>query len=144
MAQRVKGQDVEVLIIVGGVAQDTITDIRNFEVVVKLDKLQEGYLGETTDRYDEIFKGCDGSMEMHFENSDVFNLITSVIDRARRRVPGVKVNIKATMNMPNGERPRIVLQDAFFANVPMTFGSRSDYGNIKLDFSTSDYSVLTT
>ncbi len=57
MAQRIKGQEIEVRLIVDGVLQSTLTDIRSFEVTPKLEKLEEQYLGETTMRYDEIFNG---------------------------------------------------------------------------------------
>jgi hypothetical protein len=140
--QRIKGQEVEVLLIVNGQVQQTITDVRSFEVTPKFDKLEEGYLGETTDRYDEMFKGVRGAMELHFENQDIFNLVQSVLDRARRRTPGTIVNIKATLRFPNGQRPRVIIQDAFFGDMPINFGSRADYGTLKLDFESSNFQKI--
>lgn len=140
--QRIKGQEVEVLIVANGTVQDTITDVRSFEIGLKLDVLQEGYLGEKTDRYDEIFRGVRGRMELHFENSDIFDLFKTIVDRAKRRTPGAQINIKASFAFPNGERPRVILKDVFFGEIPMSFGSRSDYGAVTLDFQGSDYSVL--
>lgn len=143
-AQRIKGQEVECLLVVDGVPQSTITDIRNFEMEAKLEQLEEGYLGETTDRYDDIYKGIRGKMELHFENEDVFTLIASLIDRARRRTPGTQVNIKASLNFPNGDRARVLIPNVYFGALPLSFGSRTDYGNIALDFVASDFQVLTT
>lgn len=140
--QRIKGQEVEVLLIVDGSIQDTITDVRSFEVAAKLEIQEEGYLGEKTNRYDEIFNGMRGRMELHFENQDVFNLMGSIVDRAKRRTPGTQVNIKATLNFPNGQRPRFLIPDASFGEVPFNWGSRSDYGVMSLEFQASDFDII--
>lgn len=141
-SQRIKGQEVEVLLVVDGTVQDTVTDVRSFEIAAKLEQKEEAYLGEKTNRYDEIFNGVRGRMELHFENKDVFGLMTSIIDRAKRRTPGTQINIKATLNFPSGDRTRVLIADAFFGEIPVGFGSRSDYGTVSLDFQASDLSVL--
>lgn len=140
--QRIKGQEVEVIIIVDGEAQDTITDVRSFEIAVKTELKEEGYLGEKTNRYDEIFNGIRGRMELHFENQDIFDLFTSVKDRAKRRTPGTQINLKATLNFPNGERPRVFIPNVFFGEMPMNFGGRGDYGTVGLEFSAEDFDNL--
>lgn len=144
MAQRIKGQEVSVLLIVDNVQQDTITDIKSFEVTFMTEILTEGYLGETTNRKDEIFNGVSGKMELNFENQDIFALFTSIIDRARRRTPGTQINVKAALNFPNGQRPKIYLNDVSFGALPMSFGSRSDYGTVSLDFEAPDARIVTT
>lgn len=142
MGLRIKGQEVELMLIVDGAQQDTITDFRSFEVASKLEIKEEGYLGEKTNRYDEIFNGVRGRMELNFESPSVFDLIKSVVDRAKRRTPGTQINIKATLNFPSGEKKRVLIQDAFFGEMPLNFGSRSDYGTVGLDFSAQDVSYL--
>lgn len=140
--QRIKGQEVEVLLVVNNIVQATITDVRSAEFAAKFDILQEGYLGETTDRYDEIYKGMRGTLEFHFENEDVFTLLQSIVDRARRRTPGTLINIKAALNFPNGQRPRIIVRDTHFGEIPFNFGDRAAYGSMKLDFGASDFSRI--
>ncbi len=140
--QRIKGQEVETLIVVDGVVQENITDIRSFEVAAKLEIKEEGYLGEKTNRYDEIFNGVRGRMELHFENADVFTLIQSVANRAKRRTPGVQINIKATLNFPNGDRSRIQINDVALGELPINFGSRGDYGTLAVEFQAEDFNVL--
>lgn len=142
MAQRIKGQEIEVLLILNGVVQKTITDVRNFEMGWLTEILKEGYLGETTDRYDSVFHGIKGKMDFHFENSDIFSLIQSLVDKAQRRTPGTKVNIKATLNFPNGQRVRIIVPNAEFGEFPMSFGGRADYGSITVDFNASQAQVI--
>jgi len=142
MSQRIKGQEVEVILVADGVIQDTITDVRSFEVAAKLEKKEEGYLGEKTNRYDEIYNGVRGRMELHFENQDILDLAFAIIDRAKRRTPGTKINVKATLNFPNGETPRVFLPDVFFGELPMNFAGRADYGAVTLDFEGSDVQKL--
>lgn len=142
-AQRIKGQECNLLLVQDGQPLDTITDVRSFEITAKLDVLEEGYLGETTVRLDEIFKGCKGKITLHFENKDVFDLITSITARARRRTPGLKINAKVTLNFPNGDRPRVQIKNLFFGDIPMNFAGRSDYGEVTLDFQVEDqYTVI--
>lgn len=142
MAQRIKGLEVEAILVADGVVQDTITDVRSFEVAFQTEILREGYLGETTDRRDEVFRGVRGRMELHFENRDVFTLFAKIVDRARRRTPGTRINIKATLNFPNGQRPKVIINDAFFGELPMNFASRTDYGTVGLEFEASDARTL--
>lgn len=142
MSQRIKGQEVEVVVIVDGNPQDTLSAIRSASISFKTEIKQEGYLGETTDRYDEVFKGCKGDIEFHYDSPAVFDLITAIVNRARRRAPGVKVNIKMTLNFPSGRRARVTLRDVAFGDLPLSFGSRSDYGSFKLDYACSDGQVL--
>jgi len=139
---RLKGQEVECLLVVDGVAQNSITDIRSFEVAAKTEIKEEGYLGEKTNRYDEIFNGVRGRIEFHYENQDVFDLLTSILDRAKRRTPGTQINIKATLNFPNGDRPRVLINDAFFGEIPFNFASRGDYGTFALEFAAQDLTVV--
>jgi len=140
--QRIKGQEVEVIIVEGGQPLNTIRDVRSFDISAQLEILSEGYLGETTDRRDEIYRGFSGSMELNFENPDILDFTRRIVDRARRREPGLVINVKATLQFPSGKRTRVLLKDVFFGEVPMSFGSRSDYGTVSLSFEGSDYSVL--
>ncbi len=140
--QRIRGQETEILLIVDNVIQDTITDVRSIEFAFKFEMKEEGYLGERTNRYDEIFNGMRGRIELHFENDDIFDLITAILDRAKRRTPGTLINIKTTLNFPNGDRPRVVIPDVKFGEVPINFASRSDYGTMGLDFQAEDAQIL--
>jgi hypothetical protein len=142
MSQRIKGQEVEVMLIVDGVMKDTTTAVRNFEVAPKLEIKEEGYLGEKSNRFDEIFNGVRGRFELHVENKDFLDIMMAVIDRAKRRTPGTQINIKATLNFPNGDRPRVLISDAFFGEMPLNFGSRSDYGALTIEFASSDIKKL--
>ena len=143
MAQRIKGQEVEIVVLDNGEPVQNLTTARSLEVAWKTEQLQEGYLGETTDRYDTIYKGIRGRVEFHFSGPQIFDLIKSIVDKARRRTPGQKINIKATLNFPDGSRARIVIPDAEFGEMPVSFGDRTSYGTFSLDFGASDARSLT-
>ncbi len=140
---RVKGQEVEILLVVDDAPVETLTDIKDFELEAELEILSEGYLGQTSEQKDEIYKGCKGTMTLHFTDKTPITLMRTVIDRARRRTPGTVINVKATLNFPTGgDRLRISVANAFFGAIPMTFGSRNDYGTIKLEFAAEDFDIL--
>lgn len=139
MAQRLKGQETTLSVLVNGVEQLSLHDIKNFSITPNFDILEEGYLGETTNRFDEVMKGVGVEMEVHTEDEGVFAFLEAVKDRAQRRTPGTTINIMATLNYPNGQRPRIVLKDVFFADMPFNIGSRTDYASFKLSGKCSDF-----
>jgi len=142
VAARIKGQEVEVLVVVDGAPKTNMTSVRSFEVTLNTEIMSEGYLGETTERKDSIFKGVSGKIELHFDNQEVMKVYQAIVDKARRRTPGTKINIKATLNFPGGQRPRILVSDVEFGALPLSFGSRSDYGSATLDFESSDVSFM--
>ena len=142
MAQRIKGQEVEVLLVVNGEPQAALFDIKSFEMAFQQEILSEGYLGETTNRRDSIFKGISGRFEAHVENQEFLTFFTTLVDKARRRAPGTQINLKVTLNFPNGDRPRILIPDAEFGELPLNFGSRQDYGSVSITFEAAEASVL--
>lgn len=142
MAQRVKGQDVSVIVVQDGQILASLHDVRNFEVTLKITKKQEGYVGEKTDRYDEIFNGADFRLSIHTEDEGVFPIIQAIIDRARNRTPGVVFNVQATLNYPNGDRPIVVLPDVHFGDVPVNVPGRGDYVELTYEGSCSTPNFL--
>lgn len=141
---RIRGEDVEVMLVAGGQQQDLITDIKSLEITLDLQVLSEGFLGETTMRKDDIFNGVSGRIEMHFSDIAVFKLLGNIVNRARRRMPGFTVNIKGTFRFPNGQVARCILPNVKFGQVPISFGDRAAYGSITLPFENEDLTVLTT
>ena len=140
--QRIRGQEIEVLVVVNGAPKTNMTSVRSFEVTLNTEVMSEGYLGETTERKDSIYKGVSGKIELHFDNQEVMKVYQAIVDKARRRTPGTKINIKATLNFPGGQRPRVLISDCEFGPMPLSFGSRSDYGTASLDFEASDVSFM--
>lgn len=140
--QRIKGQETTVIIVENGNPLNTIRDIQSMDMEAALEIISEGYLGETTLRKDEKYNGYSGSIGMHFSNPEILNLTRRIIDRARRRDPGLKINIQTTLQFPNGVRTRVILKDCFFGAIPMSFGGQGEYGSVTLPFEGSDFSVI--
>lgn len=139
---RIKGQEVELIFIENNVPLTTIADIRSFEMAAQLEITREGYLGETTDRRDSVYRGFRGRIEVHMENKDVLEFVRRLIDKARRRTPGARINMKVTLVFPGGDRVRVVLKDLAFGEVPISFAGRAEYGTIGLDFEGEDYNQI--
>ena len=142
MAARIKGQETEVVVIADGVPQTNLTDIKDSEFAFKMEIIQEGYLGQTTDKYDSVFKGVRGKMTLHFDNPDVFTMALKIKDKARRRTPGVKFNLKMTLNFPSGRRARVVIPDVEFGELPFNFSDRSQFVSHSIEFAASDAFAL--
>jgi hypothetical protein len=118
------------------------TDINSFEMTNVTEVKEEGYLGEKSDRYDEIYKGYSGSFKMHNSTGAILDFLEVIKDRAQRRTPGVVINIKATLAFPNGDRTRVILSDAFFDASGVNFGSRDAYGETTVAFKGTDWRQL--
>jgi len=141
---RIKGQDTQIFLIFNGEIVNTITAIRSFELTVLLKHEEEMYLGETKPRTDETHGGFSGKVEFVHDDPDVFDFVTAISRRARKRQPGTRVNIQSTLNYPDGRRARIMALDCMFADIPISFGTRADYGTSSLSFSCNEanYSTL--
>lgn len=138
MNQRLKGQDTTVLMSQSGIGVlSQLDSIQDLELTIKLDLLQEGYLGETTDRYDDIFKGMAGTFTAHMTTAKIYDIVQAIIDRARRRTPGTTFNLKTTLQFPNGERRRAIIDNLFFSEIPNAFPKREEYASIKFTFASS-------
>jgi len=139
---RIKGQEVLLTVTLNGTIVSAIKNVTNFNVTVNLDQKTEDYLGETAPQYDEVFNGISVSFAMHMADPAIFDFMQSIVRRAQRREPGIVVNIKATLNFPNGQKRKVVCNDLFFGNFPVQFGSRTDYGEISVDASGADFIVI--
>lgn len=137
-AQRIKGQEVNILIVRGGVFEDSLTDIQNFNVELDLEIKKQGYLGEKTDRRDEVFNGVKYDMELHLHSQAFMNFVSAVLDRAKRINPDLVFNITGVLNFPDGTTPTFLIPDVKFGAIPMNVPSRGEYVKIKLQGEADD------
>ena len=142
MGARIKGQEASLVMLVDGAPQEELVDCRSWDLSWKTELLQEGYMGETTDRYDTVYHGVSGNAEFHIENASCFNLIQMIVDKARRREPGTRFNLKLVWNIPSGTKVRVIVPDIEFGELPTAFGSRTDYGTFKFEFGASEANFL--
>ena len=142
MAQRIKGQETSLFIMNNGVEVAALHDVRNFTMTPSFDKLEEKYLGETSNRFDEIFKGVNFEFEVHLESGGFTDFVNAVKDRAQRRTAGTIINVSTILNFPNGDRKKVILRDCYFADMPFNVASRTDYASLKFSGSASDFEAI--
>lgn len=143
VTQRIKGQEVECLLMDGTTIVEAMKDcIQDFDLEFDIQILSDGFLGKKSDEYDEIFNGMKGSVSFQVRRKSVFAFILKIKDKAQRRTPGATFGFKATLNFPSGERARVLLPDIHFGPVPLSFKGRAAYGNVKVDFACSSVNVI--
>ncbi len=117
--QRVKGQETALTIVVASKVVTEISAIKSFEGKIEMKIIEEGYLGETVNRFDDIVEGYSFRLEFDFDDPDVFGVIDKIQKRAKREIPYFKVNITSTLSFPNGSIRRAQLQDCVFGGLPL-------------------------
>lgn len=143
MSQRIRGDQTQIVVTIDGTPITTLADVKDFDITAKFELLEEGYLGESTDRYDEIFKGASFRMMIHYETEDPLTVFLAAVQgRAQQRTPGTLINIRSTLNFPGGDRPRVSLQDCHFGPMPFNFPARDQYGNMTIEGAASDIRVI--
>ena len=140
-SQRLKGQEVSILIVRDSVLENELVDIMGFNAEFQLEQIAQGYLGEKTERHDEIYKGTSGDFEMHTHSQDWLTFANAVMHRARGNTPDAIFNISAVMSYPNGQTPTILFPDVKFGAMPLSLGSRTDYAKVKISFVCDDYEI---
>jgi hypothetical protein len=138
-SQRIKGQETTILIVQDGALQAELTDVRNFEFELQTEIKSQGYLGEKTNRKDEVYNGVKGSFELHLHSQDIFTFQNAILDRAKRNTPDTVFNISSVLNFPNGETPTVLFPDVKFGPIPLNVPERGDYINVKVQFECDDF-----
>jgi len=135
---RIKGQETQVAMVSSAGLEEAVADVKSFDVQFDRDILSEGFLGETTEQKDDIFKGISGKIEFHMRGASVLDLIQRINDKTKRRLIGEKFQVVSTLAFPTGERRRIVIPDCSFGAIPIATGSREDYVTCTFDYAASD------
>jgi hypothetical protein len=125
----------------GGELQTELTDIQNFDMTAKFRQLEEGYLGEKSNRTDYIYDGAKGKLDLHIHNADWFDFLKAMKDKAQRNTPDVQFNIAGIFSFPNGQTRAMTIPDVSFGDVPHSVGNRGEYVKVSLDFAAGDFSV---
>ena len=132
--QRIKGQEVEFRFIVAGKLVTTLTEVTSLELAMQFEILREGFLGETTDRRDDIFRGIRGRADLQLGSGAIFDLARQLLQRSTRREPGITINAKAAFNFPQAGRRIALMDNLFFGELPFNTGGRGEYVTSSLEF----------
>lgn len=139
--QDIKGQEVTIIYTRGGVVEDTLTDTSDFEFEPKLELKERGYLGEKSNRHDEIFNGAKFTGTINLTKQDWFVYQKAIIDRAKRKTPDIVFNITGVLLFPGGDAPTVLLPDVHYGPQPQGIRGRGDYLTIKIEGASDDYIV---
>jgi hypothetical protein len=140
---RIRGQEILIRISQAGKPLRTLTAVKSMTWTPKFDILREGYLGEVTDRRDDIYRGSAIELTFHPESQDAFVLIGVLRDRAMRRTSQAqaRVNVTFTAEFPNGDRPRLTIADIKFSDIPMNMSARDQYVDVRLSGEAEDFTL---
>lgn len=133
MAQRIKGQEVVLSFTTPDGSAEGLQDVLSFEAELQMEILRERYLGDSTDRRDDIFRGVAGRAELHLEQQDYLTFTQRVQDRAQRRTAAAGVfNATASFAFPNGQRPRLTFENIFFDALPIRVSGSDAYVTVTI------------
>jgi hypothetical protein len=132
---RLRGQEVTLRIAQGNIVQTAITAFKSFNVQYDTSIIEQGYLGETQNRFDDIIKGCSGAFAVDAEGPEVLVLNDFVAQRAQRRQnPNVQVNITGAFSFPDGRTPRLLIKDIKFDPMNVQIGARDQYVGVAYSY----------
>jgi hypothetical protein len=138
MSLRIRGEETSLMLVAGAAIVRGFDDVKSFSIEPQMEIKEEEFIGQTSPQFDEIFKGVKGRAECQYSSAAVFDFLMSLIDRAKRRTPGLVVNLKTTLVFANGDRVRLILKNCAFGPMPFGFTGRSEYGTVTLEFACSD------
>ncbi len=142
-AQRIKGQEVAIAITVDGSLQTRIDTIQSAEIEFEMELIEEGYLSETSDRVDAVYKLTRINLEGHCNSQAYIELADLLVRRAQRREGSpIRIDVVGTFAFPNGDNPSILLTDVYFESLPLNTGGRQEYTSFTLSGKCSDYKVI--
>ena len=130
---RIKGQEVVIRLSRGNALEAQITAIKDCTLTLDLATIQEGYLGESEDRFDDVVHGASGSLTITHEGPEVLRLMMFIRDRAQRKATG-QINMTMRFNYPDGRRARVLVKDMKFDALPIASPGRVEYVNTPLAF----------
>lgn len=140
MAQRIKGNEVSIVITRDGVVETELTDIQSFNWTHVSEILTEEYLGEQSARTDDVFKNCKGDLELHLHDAaSIRAFMKAVKDRQTRRAPDLQINIAMVEQYPDGQTRTVSFPNIKFGDIPTSVGARVQYVKLKLDWASDDY-----
>lgn len=141
--QRIKGQETVVTVMLDGQLQARVDSITDAEVTFELEILEEGYLGETANRYDSIFNGMTIRAVGHLTNTQLITLAEAIVSRAQRRAGGaVRIDMALSLVFPGGDLITIAIPDVQFQSIPVSDGGREEYVQWTLEAKASEFELI--
>lgn len=138
---RIKGQDVTILLAQDGTLLDEFNEISSFEYTDELELISKGYLAQKSEKKDMIFKGVKGSFELDMSSQNIFRLRNAIVNKAKNITPDAEFNVSGVLAFPDGTTPTFAMQNVSFGPIPTNISARADYVKVKLEFACEDLSI---
>ena len=136
--QRLKGQEVFLICVVDGKANDKIGPFLDLDVTLRKEVLEGEYLGETTTYFDSVFRGCQLSAKAHMRGATWLKIINQDILRARHASGAlVRFDLVAQIVFPGLVLPW-TFGDITFGDHKVTVSDRKSYVEGALDMYCSE------
>ncbi len=140
--ERLIGQQVMVTFVLNG-AIITLPETVDTELNINLKTIEEGYLGETVNRFDDILEGYSGKATLHLSSYEAFLVAQALSQRAQARDPSIIFNVSFRHSFSNGTSAKLLLTDVYMDAIPFKTPKRDEYVNVELSFKCSNLTILT-
>lgn len=137
MGDRLKGQEVSIRVVDNGNVVASLDSIASFNEEMKSEIKEDGFLGESTNRFDDIHNGYGGDFEFQFRRADWANFQLRVQARQERRNPNIVFNVVRSDIYPDGSTTVYTYVDAKWGPMTSSVGSRADFVKGKCQFACS-------
>lgn len=141
MGDRIKGQEVSIRVVDNGAVVASLDSVSSFNEEMKSEIKEDGFLGESTNRFDDIHNGYGGDFEFQFRRSDWTDFQLRVQARQERRNPNIVFNVVRSDLFPDGSVTVYTYIDAKWGPMTSGAGSRADFVKGKAQFACSKRTV---
>jgi hypothetical protein len=140
--QRLKGQEIQFRVLQDNTLLDALTATGGVKEEMQLEMKEDGFIGETTDRYDEVFKGWKVDMSnMQVFSADWARFQQAVEQRARRITPGTIFNAVRVDSYSDGSQVIYTYTNLTFGPIPTDAAGRTEFVKVSLSMGCSERDV---
>lgn len=141
MGDRIKGQEVSIRVVDSGNLVVSLDSISSFNEEMKSEIKEDGFLGESTNRFDDIHNGYGGDFEFQYRRADWSDFQLRVQARQTRQNPNLVFNVVRTDIYPDGSTTVFTYIDVKWGAMSSSVGSRADFVKGKANFACSTRNV---
>lgn len=133
--KRIKGQETFINLLGNGdLLEDQWRAIADFTFTSDLEVLDEGYLGETTNRKDSVYNGTSFSATVHMRSNDEDRIRVAIEDKARRRDGAIgRFDITILQSFPSGIQRLVTLADVEFGAIETNVSGRAEFTTMSFE-----------
>jgi hypothetical protein len=141
---RLKGQSVSIRVLSGNPPAPiaTIDSISTFNDATALKLLEDGFLGEVTNRFDQVLDGYGGDFEMQTTSSGWVTFLLQKEAKATRADPTITFNVVRTDLYDDGTSLIWVYADVSWGECTQKDGGRAEFVKVGCNFKCSTRTVL--